>query len=56
MSRKIITESNADIRTYQYGLFFASAGHASLIDYPDAKGLQDIASEMYGDGAIIAAV
>lgn len=23
----------------QYGIFFASAGHASLIDYPDAKGI-----------------
>lgn len=40
----------------QYGLFFASAGHASLIDYPDAKGLQAIASKMYSDGAIISAV
>lgn len=40
----------------QYGLFFASAGHASLIDYPNAKGLQAIASKMYSDGAIISAV
>ena len=40
----------------QYGIFFASAGHASLIDYPEAKGLQGIASKMNTDGAIISAV
>ncbi|GKT47698.1 glyoxalase 3 [Colletotrichum spaethianum] len=39
-----------------YGIFFASAGHASLIDYPDARGLQSIASKMYTDGSIISAV
>ncbi|KAF9875436.1 hypothetical protein CkaCkLH20_07256 [Colletotrichum karsti] len=45
-----------DIDPEQYGLFFASAGHASLIDYPDAKGLQSIASKMYTKGGIISAV
>ncbi|TDZ61831.1 Glutathione-independent glyoxalase HSP31 [Colletotrichum trifolii] len=45
-----------DIDPSKYGLFFASAGHASLIDYPEAKGLQSIASEMYTDGGIISAV
>ncbi|KAL8817621.1 MAG: hypothetical protein Q9191_008111 [Dirinaria sp. TL-2023a] len=39
-----------------FGIFFASAGHASLIDYPDAKGLQNIASDMFSDGKIISAV
>lgn len=34
----------------------ASAGNASLIDYPEAKGLQAIAAKMYADGAIISAV
>ncbi|KAK9365085.1 class I glutamine amidotransferase-like protein [Lipomyces kononenkoae] len=46
----------SDIAYEDYGLFFASAGHASLIDYPDAKGLQHIASQMYAGGAIISAV
>lgn len=46
----------SDINPDNYGLFFASAGHASLIDYPNAKGLQAIASKMYSDGAIISAV
>ncbi|KAI7774906.1 chaperone protein hsp31 [Diaporthe eres] len=46
----------SDIDPSKYGIFFASAGHASLIDYPDAKGLQSIASQMYADGAIVSAV
>ncbi|PYI12342.1 class I glutamine amidotransferase-like protein [Aspergillus sclerotiicarbonarius CBS 121057] len=45
-----------DIPAGSYGLFFASAGHASLIDYPDAKGLQTIASKIYVDGGIVSAV
>ena len=40
----------------QYGLFFASAGHASLIDYPEAKGLQSIAAKIFTDGGIVSAV
>ncbi|RAL01107.1 class I glutamine amidotransferase-like protein [Aspergillus ibericus CBS 121593] len=46
----------SDIQADRYGLFFASAGHASLIDYPDAKGLQSIASQIYVDGGIVSAV
>ncbi|KAL7929185.1 class I glutamine amidotransferase-like protein [Trichoderma chlorosporum] len=46
----------SDINPENYGLFFASAGHASLIDYPFADGLQEIASKMYAEGAIISAV
>ncbi|PWY95171.1 class I glutamine amidotransferase-like protein [Aspergillus sclerotioniger CBS 115572] len=46
----------SDVQAGSYGLFFASAGHASLIDYPDAKGLQAIASKIYGDGGIVSAV
>lgn len=37
----------SDVKWEEYGLFFASAGHASLIDYPDAKGLQQIAANVY---------
>lgn len=29
------------------GVFFASAGHASLIDYPDAKGCSDYPSQEF---------
>ena len=42
----------SDIKWQEYGIFFASAGHASLIDYPDAKGLQGIAANMYDAGDI----
>lgn len=40
----------------RYGVFFASAGHASLIDYPNARGLQRIASDIYAAGGIVSAV
>lgn len=40
----------------QYGLFFASAGHAALIDYPHAEGLQRIGSEIWNQGGVVAVV
>lgn len=46
----------SDIDPTKYGVFFASAGHASLIDYPEAKGLQEIAAKIYADGGIASAV
>ncbi|OGM48682.1 chaperone protein HSP31 [Aspergillus bombycis] len=48
--------SPKDINPDNYGLFFASAGHASLIDYPNAKGLQSTAAKVYTDGGIVSAV
>ncbi|KAK8140002.1 plasma membrane heat shock protein [Apiospora sp. TS-2023a] len=45
-----------DIKPGEYGLFFASAGPGSLIDFPDAKGLQDVASKIYTNGGIVSAV
>jgi hypothetical protein len=45
-----------DVKASKYGIFFASAGHASLLDYPNAKGLQAIAAELYKGGGIVAAV
>lgn len=45
-----------DVDPDKYGIFFASAGHASLIDYPDAKQLQKLASKIYSDNGIVAAV
>ncbi|OLN83303.1 Glyoxalase 3-like protein 1 [Colletotrichum chlorophyti] len=45
-----------DIDPAKYGIFFASAGHASLIDYPTAEGLQSVASKMYADGSVISSV
>lgn len=40
----------------RYGIFFASAGHAALIDYPKAKYLQRIASTVWNTGGVAAAV
>lgn len=36
--------------------FFASAGHASLIDYPTAKSLQNIALKVWANGGIVSSV
>lgn len=40
----------------EYGLFFAAGGHAALIDFPDARRLQGIASRIYMNGGIVSAV
>ncbi|KAM0255924.1 hypothetical protein ACHAQJ_005325 [Trichoderma viride] len=46
----------ADLDGNSYGIFFASAGHAALIDYPTARGLQKIAEDIWADGGVVAAV
>jgi putative intracellular protease/amidase len=45
-----------DVKAEQYGLFFAAGGHACLIDFPNARGLQGIAAEIYSAGGIVSAV
>ncbi|KKP00667.1 IgE-binging protein [Trichoderma harzianum] len=40
----------------KYGIFFASAGHAALIDYPNATGLQKIAEVIWANGGVVSAV
>jgi len=45
-----------DVDSSKYGLFFASAGHAALIDYPHAKNLQKIASDVWNKGGIVSSV
>ena len=46
----------SDVSSGKYGLFFASAGHAALYDYPAATGLQAIAKDVWDRGGIVAAV
>ncbi len=46
----------SDVDRERYGLFFASAGHAALYDYPRAKGLHAIAQDVWDRGGILAAV
>jgi D-lactate dehydratase len=45
-----------DLQSEQYGLFFGSAGHAALYDYPSATGLQAAAANIWTRGGIVAAV
>jgi D-lactate dehydratase len=46
----------ADVNWQSYSIFFASAGHAALIDYPTAEGLQNIAGAIFDAGRVVAAV
>jgi D-lactate dehydratase len=46
----------ADLKAEEYGLFFGSAGHAALYDYPTAHGLQAVAENVWQRGGIVAAV
>ncbi|KAI0196648.1 IgE-binging protein [Xylaria flabelliformis] len=46
----------ADLEGSRYGVFYASAGHAALIDYPTASGLQKIAEQVWTNGGIVASV
>ena len=46
----------SDVKKEGYGLFFASAGHSALYDYPKAIGLQSIASDIWERGGIVGAV
>ncbi len=39
-----------------YGMFFASAGFASVYDYPTATVLQGVASDVWARGGVVAAV
>ncbi|ORX75169.1 class I glutamine amidotransferase-like protein [Basidiobolus meristosporus CBS 931.73] len=46
----------SDLNPADYGLLFASAGHAILWDYPTARGLQHIAEDIYKRGGVVSAV
>ncbi|CCH62531.1 hypothetical protein TBLA_0H02470 [Henningerozyma blattae CBS 6284] len=39
-----------------YKIFYASAGHGCLYDYPTATGLHEIASKIYENNGVVAAV
>ncbi|KAI5949222.1 HSP31 [Candida theae] len=46
----------SDLTNEKFDLFFASAGHATLFDYPKAKNLQKILIDTYLNGGVVAAV
>lgn len=46
----------SDLKKEDFGLFFASAGHSGLYDYPTAEGLQAIAANIWERGGVVGAV
>ncbi|CCF60502.1 hypothetical protein KAFR_0K01480 [Kazachstania africana CBS 2517] len=46
----------SEVNAADYSIFFASAGHGTLFDYPTAKGLQSIAADIYEQGGVLSAV
>lgn len=46
----------SELNASDYGMFFASAGFASVYDYPAAGTLQTIAEDVWSRGGVIAAV
>ncbi|KAJ2784646.1 hypothetical protein GGI15_002200 [Coemansia interrupta] len=46
----------SDLNPADYGLFFASAGHATLFDYPKAKALIAIAEDVWARGGVVSSV
>jgi putative intracellular protease/amidase len=45
-----------ELKAGDYGMFFASAGFASVYDYPTAHTLQKIAEDVWARGGVVAAV
>jgi putative intracellular protease/amidase len=46
----------SDLKKEHYGLFFASAGHSALYNYPSASGLQFVAGDLCARGGVVAAL
>ncbi|KAI0150176.1 class I glutamine amidotransferase-like protein [Xylariaceae sp. FL1272] len=46
----------SDLDGSKYGIFYASAGHAALIDYPTARSLQEIAEQVWANGGVVSSV
>jgi D-lactate dehydratase len=46
----------SELNAGEYGMFFSSAGFASVYDYPAAKDLQAVAEDVWERGGIVAAV
>jgi putative intracellular protease/amidase len=46
----------SELNAADYGMFFASAGFASVYDYPKAIGLQAVAADVWERGGVVAAV
>lgn len=46
----------SEVDPSEYSIFFASAGHATLFDYPTASGLQELGQKIYSKGGVVSAV
>ncbi|RBR21773.1 uncharacterized protein FIESC28_04763 [Fusarium coffeatum] len=46
----------SELDASKYGLFYASAGHAALIDYPTATSLQMLAAQIWSNGGVVSTV
>ena len=55
---KLVSHSRkaSEVKSAEYGLLFASAGHAALYDYPQARSLQAVAQDIWARGGILGAV
>lgn len=46
----------SDVNADDYGIFFAAGGHGTVFDFPKATSLLELASQIYANGGIVAAV
>lgn len=46
----------SEVDPSKYGIFYASGGHGAVFDFPSAKGLHEIASKIYANDGVVAAV
>jgi putative intracellular protease/amidase len=46
----------AELDASKYGVFYASAGHAALLDYPTASALQALGSQIWANGGVVSSV
>ncbi|WOO85352.1 Glutathione-independent glyoxalase HSP31 [Vanrija pseudolonga] len=46
----------SELKSADYAIFFAAAGHAALLDFPTATNLHQLATEIYAHGGVVAAV
>lgn len=50
------TRHPAEIDPADYGAIYFAGGHSTMWDFPQAKGLQDLAAPIYENGGVIGAV
>lgn len=46
----------SDLKNEHFDIFFAAGGHGTLVDFPKATNLQELASSIYANGGVVAAL